>query len=433
MAKDVLGASTRGAKAGVRAGVLTVLAAWALVGCASITRTPAPPDDYFKARVPDFPFARFYGDKPLPEHAFDLVAWRENRAPLLESRRVDAAPAQAHLLLLSGGGPDGAFGAGVLNGWSAYGDRPEFEIVTGVSIGALMAPFAFLGPDHDARLREMFLRLRGRDDIVQVEFFGVIGGAIALGDTAPLRRLIEEYVDEALLDAIAVEHRKGRRLFVGTTNLDARRPITWNMGEIAISDRPERLQLFRDVLLASASVPGLTPPVFIDVELDGRVYQEMHVDGGVMNSVILAVPTLTEEMRLAKFGETIPNLWVIQNNKLRAPYEPTQESLGGVLATTISELIRSQSRGDQSRLYFLSERERINYRLAAVPKAFTAPGGDEFDPDYLKRLFDEGERLARNGYPWRRAPSSLERLQLFDDDEADEGVVSVSRTVASGP
>ncbi len=404
-----------------RAGLAALLTAALLFGCASITRTPTPAERYFKARVPEFPYARFFGDKPLPEHAFDVEAWRANRLPILARPDGPDGPAVAHVLLLSGGGPDGAFGAGVLNGWSAHGDRPEFEIVTGVSIGALMAPYAFLGPDYDDRLREMFMDLKGRDDIVQVEVLGVIGGALSLGDASPLKRLIARHVDDALLDAVAAEHRKGRRLFVGTTNLDARRPITWNMGEIAASDRPERVQLFRDVLLGSASIPGLAPPVFIDVALDGRVYQEMHVDGGVMNSIVLAVPALTAEMRDAMFGPLKPTLWLIQNNKLRAPYQPTEETLSGVVGTTISELIRAQSRGDQSRIYFLAERENLEYKLAAVPKDFSAPGGDEFDPAYLRRLFAEGERLARAGYPWRDAPSSLERLRLFDDDapEAD--------------
>ncbi|MEL6282550.1 MAG: patatin-like phospholipase family protein [Pseudomonadota bacterium] len=398
--------------------LLTLVMLSVLAGCStSITRTPLEPELYFKARVPDYPDARFFGDKPLPDHAFDVELWKQFRLDVLKRVAGPGQPLQAHLLLLSGGGADGAFGAGVLNGWTAFGDRPEFEIVTGVSIGALMAPFAFLGADYDAPLRDMFLSRNGIDDIIRLRVFEALTGALAVGDSTPLAKLIEQYVDDPLLDAIAAEHRKGRRLFVGTTNLDARRPIVWNMGAIAASSSPNRLALFRDVLRASSAVPGLSQPVFINVELDGRIYQEMHVDGGVMHSLFLAVPTVTEEMRLATFGDITPTMWIIQNNKLRASYGPAEASLRGILSDTVSELIRAQSRGDQARLYFIAERERFNYRLAAVPRSFNMPGGDDFDPEYMRTLYAVGEDLARNGYPWRDAPSSLERLDIIDSDQ----------------
>lgn len=392
---------------------LMIVALWALIGCASgITRSPPPADLYFKARVPEFPTARFYGDKPLPDHAFDAASWLYHRLPVLRERSAEGEAVEAHLLLLSGGGADGAFGAGLLNGWTEHGDRPEFEIVTGVSVGALMAPFAFLGPDYDHKLGKMFLDRQSPDEIFDVQLFSALTGALSLGDSTPLGELIDAYIDDELLDAVAEEHRKGRRLYVGTTYLDAKRPVTWNIGAIAASGHPKREALIRQILQASTAVPGIAPPVFIDVELNGEIYQEMHVDGGVMNSLVLAVPTLTAEMRQAVFGDVRPTLWIIQNNKLRAPYEPTRESLSGVVGATISELIRAQSRGDQSRLFFLAERENFNYNLAAVPKRFEAPGDDDFDPAYLREVYLRGEELARNGYPWRSAPSSLQRLQL---------------------
>lgn len=412
--------------------IAVIVATAALSACAAAPfRTPVPAERNFKARVPDFETVRFYGDKAAPARAFDFPAWRRNRIPAIRAATEPGEAPRLSVLALSGGGADGAFGAGLLNGWSQIDGgpnrRPEFEIVTGVSVGALMAPMAFLGPEYDDQLRDIFLARQGTDDIFVLRVLAALGGALAVGDSDPLRELIADYVDEDLLAAIAEQHAAGRRLFVGTTNLDSRRPIVWNMGEIASSSSPQKVRLFRDILLASASIPGVAPPVFIDVTLDGQTYQEMHVDGGVVNSVFVAAPSLTMEGRDALFGGITPRLYIIQNNKLRAPYGPTEDSLPGILADTISELIRAQSRGDHERLFFLTRERDAEYRLAAVPRDFDAPGGESFEPEYLRALYRVGFDLARRGYPWRTAPPSLQRAEIIEPSErlnpaaSDEG------------
>ena len=191
-------------------------------------------------------------------------------------------------LALSGGGANGAFGAGFLNGWSSTGSRPTFKVVTGVSTGALMAPFAFLGQPGDAALHEFYTTTASRDIFALGEFLDIISRVLfgeGIADTSPLVSLLERHVDEALLQQVALAHKSGRRLYIGTVDLDSQRFIIWNMGLIATSGQPDALQLFRKVMLASASIPIAFAPVFFDVEAGGRRYDEMHVDGAVAANV----------------------------------------------------------------------------------------------------------------------------------------------------
>src|ERR1019366_6164924 len=192
---------------------------------------------------------------------------------------------QPTVLALSGGGAYAAFGAGLLNGWSARGTRPQFTIVTGASSGALIAPFAFLGTGQDETLRRIFTSGEMENLLQSDGLKGLFG--TSLYKTAPLRELIVRHVDAKLLEAIALENRAGRRLYVVTTNIDAQRTAIWDMGKIAASDDPGALELFRNILTASASIPGLFSPVLIDVEGEGRRFAEMHVDGGVTANVLI--------------------------------------------------------------------------------------------------------------------------------------------------
>ena len=194
-------------------------------------------------------------------------------------------PPVSNLLAISGGAEDGAFGAGLLVGWSDTGTRPSFDLVTGVSSGALIAPFAFLGREYDGQLREIFTKY-GRQDIFTYNVPGLLEGS-ALADDAPLARLIERYVDDAFMQDIARERAKGRVLLIGTTNLDTQRPVMWDMGRIAMSRNPDAKSLFRKILLASATLPEIFPPVRIQVRVGGQNYDELHVDGGVTRQVFM--------------------------------------------------------------------------------------------------------------------------------------------------
>ncbi len=189
-------------------------------------------------------------------------------------------------LAISGGGANGAFAAGLLVGWSDAGTRPEFTMVSGVSTGALAAPFAFLGPAYDERLRGVFTTYSTSDLVVRRNLLSILTGH-SVFDTEPLEKVIARYVDQSMMETIAVEFRKGRRLWIATTNLDAGRPVIWNIGAIANSGAPGALELIHKVMLASASVPGAFPPVIIEVEANGNLYDEMHVDGGIISQIFV--------------------------------------------------------------------------------------------------------------------------------------------------
>ena len=234
-------------------------------GCSSLPRTSYTASDAAASTVLDFSELRRYADEP---------------ASTFPKTNVSSRPGPLSYLALSGGGADGAYGAGVLNGWTAAGTRPEFSVVSGVSTGALIAPFAFLGPAYDATLRDVYTsgvaeRLLNAPSIVHAVF-----GSGLFGNTR-LRELVARYVGQDMLGAIAAEHAKGRRLLVVTTNLDTQRTVIWDMGRIASIRSNQALILFRDVLAASASIPVVFPPMLIDAEANGRRFQEMHVDGGV--------------------------------------------------------------------------------------------------------------------------------------------------------
>lgn len=277
-----------------------------LVGCASVPRVAFTKMDEGAAVVPGIPGARMWADESA---AFDAAQAQQ----LLTARRHGPFT----MLALSGGGADVAFGAGLLTGWSETGTRPEFVVVTGTSAGALVAPFAFLGRAYDPILKAVFTDSE-TERLLQVNGLAAIFGS-AIFKAEPLQQLVAKHVDEGLLAAIAAEHRKGRRLFVVTTNLDAQRTVVWNMGVIAASGRPEALALFRNVLVASASIPGVFPPVPMEVESGGRRFAEMHVDGGVTANVLVVPQSLLlSNIPTAKTGMR-PQIYVIINDQMTPP------------------------------------------------------------------------------------------------------------------
>ena len=222
----------------------------------------------------------------------------------------------AIFLAISGGGDNGAFGAGLLNGWTAAGNRPQFKLVTGISTGALSAPFAFLGPESDAKLKEFYTTTSTKDIYEERSILALLTND-ALNDTRPLWKQLEKHITRDLLDAIAAEYKKGRLLLVATVNLDARYPIIWNLTKIAASSDPKALELFRAVIIASASIPAVFPPVMIEVEVGGQQYQEMHVDGGTMGQVFVYPPSMDLKATARKAGiERERKLYIIRNSRL---------------------------------------------------------------------------------------------------------------------
>ncbi len=385
-----------------------LMVAVALLGaaCSHPERGPAVPQALtFEAEVPGMPGVRFFIDGD-PHVLADIAVAAAKRTIAYNAKQGITGPPDRHLLAISGGGDNGAFGAGLLVGWTAAGDRPEFAIVTGISTGALTAPFAFLGPDYDGALREVYTTISA-DDVLEARTPFAAFFDDAMTDNAPLFQLVSRYANEDMLAKIAHEYtEKGRMLFIGTTNLDAPESVIWNMGAIAASDHPDKLNLFRRILVASAAIPGVFPPAMIDVEANGRTYQEMHVDGGARSQVFAYPSALksAEIIREHQFAVGERSLFIIRNDREQQPSATVERQTAAIAGRAISSLIHKEGIGDLFQLYLISQRDGLDFRLAMIGPEFTQVSDDMFEQSYMTALFDYGYALARNGYPWRNAP-----------------------------
>jgi predicted acylesterase/phospholipase RssA len=390
--------------------VWALLVAGALAGCASaIARNPVPVALENQAEVVGMGASpiRFWGDQ-LPPNADAMVKekWAQVRANRPEMLKTGRRPV-VNFLALSGGGSDGAFGAGVLCGWTASGKRPEFDLVTGVSTGALTAPFAFLGPKYDEALKTVFTTSTTQDIAIAQPVRGLLGGD-SLASNAPLAKVVAHYVNEGFLQEVATEHRKGRRLLIGTTNLDAERPVIWDMGQIAISGRPESLELFRKVLLASAAIPAVFPPGFVKVAAEGGVYDEMHVDGGATREVFLVPTQFMAKKADGNLGiNPLRRAYIIRNGRVAPEYKPVKPKTLSIAGRAVSSLIKSQGVGDLYELFVFSKKNGIDYNLAYIPGDFVDTSTQAFDPVYMGKLFNLGYQMAEAGYPWKKVPPRM--------------------------
>jgi predicted acylesterase/phospholipase RssA len=321
-------------------------------------------------------------------------------------------PAQTrNFIALSGGGDDGAFGAGLLVGWSAHGNRPEFDMVTGVSTGALSAPFVFLGRAYDQRLAGMYTETNAGDIFQRRPLLIAAVTSDSLVDNAPLRKLIESNVDTAMVQKIAEEYGKGRLLFVLTTNLDQSRPVIWNIGAIAATNNPKARDLIIDVLLASASIPAVFPPVMLDVTVDGQKRQEMHVDGGTVAQVFFYPPSFSIRGAAARLGVDVQKLrerrrvaYVVRNGRFFRPDESVQLKTIAIAKEALSTMTMSSGINDTYRMYTLARRDGVDFNLASIGEDFTVPYKGPFDPGYMQALFAYGYEQGRAGYRWKKVP-----------------------------
>jgi len=375
------------------------------MGCTSPVRLDAVPvANQAKASVAGMPDVRYWADGDASDFMRDALESVRRERDLLQRAGHRGPLPPAEFLAISGGGEDGAFGAGLLVGWSAAGTRPRFKGVTGISTGALIAPFAFLGPEYDEKLKDVYTTITSKDILEQRDFLAAITND-AMADTKPLRKLVQRIVDQSMLDAIEAEHEKGRILLIGTTNLDARRPVIWNVGKIAASHHPQALELVRTLLVASAAIPGAFPPVMISVEADGQKFEEMHVDGGATAQVFVYPPSLN--IRTASQQEGITRqrrLFVIRNARLDPDWAQVERRTLSIANRAVSSLIQTQGVGDLYRIYIAAQRDVIDFNLAYIPESFKTLLREPFDPVYMKELFKVGYDLAVNGYPWAKTP-----------------------------
>ena len=391
---------------------LVCVLALATAGCASLERLDAvPAESQRQATVLGLEGVRYWGGEDNAEFIRDAdAAYERELAAWRAAGHAEALP-PANFLAISGGGENGAFGAGLLVGWTERGDRPVFKGVTGISTGALTAPFAFLGSDYDDELRQVYTEITAEDVLIPRSYYSAMM-LDAAADTAPLRRTIAKYFDQAMLDAIAAEHDKGRILLIGTTNLDARRPIIWNVTEIAASHRSGALELLHNILVASAAIPGAFPPVLIDVEFDGKPYQEMHVDGGASAQVFIYPPSLDVSARDAERGLSRErHLYIIRNSRLDPDWAQVQRRTLSIAGRAVSSLIQTQGVGDLYQIYLTTQRDGFDYNLAFIPTSFDMKLPAPFDSAYMRELFRLGHDMGLAGYPWAKTPPTFTRRQ----------------------
>jgi hypothetical protein len=382
-------------------------AALTLSGCGSLLRNAVPTELMPAATIPGMPNVRAWAGRISPAMEDDLAKSFEQESEKDFPRSADGLIRYPHLAL-SGGGPNGAFGAGLLNGWTSSGQRPVFKIVTGVSTGSLIAPLAFLGPEFDDELRK-FYTTTGSGDVFSRGplLLGLLFGE-ALADTGPLARQIANQVNEEFLRQVAQAHRQGRRLYLGTVDLDSQNFVVWNMGLIATSGHPDALDLFRKVMLASTSVPVAFPPVFFEVEAGGRKYDEMHVDGAVAAGVfysggVFRFPIATK--RAGRAGRE--DIFIIHNGQLVPNPEQTTRTLRRIAERSFNVLSSASTIGDLFRIYAVTEPEGARFNWITIPTGVDMTGSEFFDQARMTDLYELGYRLAKDGIAWRMRPPGL--------------------------
>lgn len=367
---------------------------WGLLpGCAAMRDFPAPnvPVD---ARLVDTPSVG-----SLHRTSEDVIMPIGGIAP----SKLD------NVLVLSGGGMNGAFPAGLLKGWSESGTRPQFDVVTGISTGALIAPFAFLGTECDAELEKAYTTIKP-GEIFRPRFLLSLPWADALADSEPLRRRIKKEITVDLIARIAHEHHEGRRLYVGTTNLDTQQLVVWDMGAIAAGDDPQKLALFQEVLLASCSVPGLLPPVPINITIDGKHFSELHADGNVGASLFLPSQLQSVKSRLSDTdGVSHTNVYVVIAGKLAPERAVVARSLFSVTDVSLKGLIQSQMESDLQRVYLLTRLTGARFHLAAIPAELPIKTNSmSFDPKTMRQVFDSGRQFGKAGGAWHAVPPGID-------------------------
>lgn len=386
MIRDRLAQNFRRGPASGLAWAAVMAMAVALAGCGTFSRLAPLP-----VRTLEAPVERTIDPRIRPG---DQV--RVNEVIALFTHRLASRDGTGAVLALSGGGANGAFGAGVLVGWSETGTRPQFDIVTGISTGALAAPFAFLGSDWDDELREAYTG-GGADGLLSPRALAGLMGP-SLFSAAPLRRLVDRNVTPELLRQIAAEHAKGRRLLVVTTNLDTQESVVWDMGQLATQGDEQALVLFREVLIASASIPGVFPPVMI-AGLDGdRIVEEMHADGGI-NMPFLAVPE-----NLLAGADRIPgsdraSIYVLINGQTGRTTQVVRGSLPAILTRTYESMSKSTTRTLLAANAAFAVRNGVSFKVASIPIDADA-SSLKFDHDSMTRTFELGRARAAAGEAW---------------------------------
>jgi predicted acylesterase/phospholipase RssA len=380
-----------------------------LPGCALPERSPAVPSSRTgQATVLGIPNERFFPALDIDPLEAEFIAALERQRRARGLKTLADMP-QLQLLAISGGGENGAFGAGLLSGWSTQGTRPAFDLVTGISTGALTAPFAFLGPDYDAQLRAVYTETAPHEIMLRRSITAALFND-AMADNEPLFRTISRFVDDRMLAGIAAAYDSGRLLLIASTNIDAQVPVIWNIGAIAKSGHPKAADTIRRILLASAAIPGAFPPSMIDVTMDGRSYQEMHVDGGAIAQTFLYPSALTRNRaQRRRTGQPVVDarVFVIRNGRLDPEWAAVERRTLGIAGRAIATMIAIAGYNDVIRIYGITQRDGIDYNLAFMGSDFNQVLPSPFDSAYMRALYNYGYQRALHGYDWAKRPPIL--------------------------
>lgn len=374
-------------------------------GCAGLDRLPAVPRDLTaEATVPGFEDARYRLPHDLEALTKEGIAsyYREVDYAKQQGETLPLPPAT--FLAISGGGDNGAFGAGLLNGWTMSGSRPDFKLVTGVSTGALTAPFAFLGPEYDLKLKEFYTTASPERIFTPRSMLSALTSD-AMADYTPLWDMLDKEVNEQFIEEVAREYHKGRLLLIATVDIDASQSVLWNMTKIAASGHPKALEMFRSIMIASASIPGAFPPILIDVEVDGKKYQEMHVDGGTAAQVFVYPPSLhIKNLEKEKHVNRGHEIFVVRNARLDPEWTEVERQTMSIAGKAVASLIQTQGIGDLYQIYSITQRDNIPFNLAYIPADFSYPHKEMFDTKYMNELFRFGEKSVQEEGFWKKNP-----------------------------
>ena len=376
-----------------------LVAALSIAACAGPARREHPIYWYDAAPPAGFP-------DTVRSVAEDRASFEKNAPRYLARMRMASRGGAVNILALSGGGAGAAFGAGALTGLSSAGTRPYFHVVTGVSAGALTAPFAFLGPAWDAQLTESFSGQRSAD-LVRFSLTGVLFGS-SIFKGKPLADLVNHYATAEMLQAVAVEAAKGRLLLIATTDLDSERTVIWDMGAIALRGGPAALKLFRQVLIASASIPGLFPPVMIPVETSGTILEEMHVDGSTTASLFIApeIASVLPDQLKDLHGA---NIYVIANGQYGAPTISTRVRASAIIKRGVQASLHSTTRAAVLATLALATKNAMSLYVTAIPDDYPFNGLLDLKPDRMQALFAFGAKCAMRGELWTTPEGLLQR------------------------
>jgi len=388
--------------------ITLVLATSLISSCANeLFRTPVPPELEEVVEVANMPHVRAWGDSFDPAWQDDVVQSIRDEPEGLFPRGPNGE-FQYSGLALSGGGEHGAFGAGFVKGWSASGTRPVFKVVSGISTGALIAPFALLGPEYDDTLEEVYTEVTADDILLKKSILGAYWRE-SLASNQPLRNMVEEYITDEVIDAIGVAHNNGQRLLIGTTNFDAQRAVIWSMGAVANSRHPDAYDLFRNILVASAAIPVLFPPTFFEVEAGGEVYDEMHVDGGTMGQMVYFGSTIDWRAALREVSgeqEPVDNsvLYIIIDGEIDHHYDVVPRRLVPIANRTITTMIKASALSSLYKMFLHAKFNGYDFRYVSLPKSYEPLDDTPYDPEEMRRMFRIGHKMGLKGDSWLSTP-----------------------------